>query len=557
MDLGIFLLAAGCVLIPVILTLTGLVALRVARCDAGRVWAAPLAGSAVWCIVGTYSIMTWAPPWLWCMGLIAIVIGVAAYYRGELAFRAPELGIYALTYLFTLGVMCIVPFPGMWLMGGDWMQHYGMAEAVWERAFGAGHLARSPAYAAGAIVCLPFRPGLAAYQVYVAATTAAAMMVLVVGARTRAALARRRWAIACLALSAFYIVHLQNLWPKWLAAGLFVAAILEALRHRERGELSAALLALVWFGAGVAVHESTAFAFVFLLVAFGRPALAALCRMRGMWAAAIAIGLLTFAGWQVWTLAAHGLSARIAEHPIRTWHEVRPLHTRLGMNALDHLAGLLPANLRARWSAPGVTNSSEQIAGNLYYTAIALNTWMAATLLTILGPTLWVLRAEIRVLWRDAMRAGEVRGWAVALAVTLLLNCLAGPTSPPYGLAQAGFTQVCLLGFVSLVLRLLDRAPAVRLRRMARWHLLTGFAPFVVLALGVLLVTRLHHPGAVALAEKLRAVDADLWTVRNLGLEPLAEVFFPGGLVVFVLATAAFWSGAVRVSGQNVRAKRE
>ncbi len=500
--------------------------------------------------------MSRTPPLAWCFGLLAVVAVLAIFCRRELAFRAPELGAFALVYFFTLGVMCVIPFPGMWLMGGDWIQHYGMATAVWERSFGVASLARSPSFAAGSIVCLPFHPSLAAYQIYVAATTAGAMLVLLSGARTPAARARRRWVIACIGLSAFYVVHLQNLWPKWLAAGFFVAAILEAHRHRERGELGAALLAIFWFGVGIAAHESTALAFPFLLAAFGRPALVGLLRQRRVWLAGTAIVLATFAGWQTWTLVTFGLHERVAQNPSVTWNDGRALPEKVAVNAVGHLVGLLPPDLHERWSGADATATPAKIAENSYYTAVALNSWMAATLLTIFGPTLWVLRAEIGTLWRNAAQASELRVWGSALAVTFLLNCLITPTPPRYGAAQGGFTQVCLLGFVPLALRLLDRAPSVRLRRIVRWHLLTGFGPFVGLAIGVLLVTHLPHAVRAALTEKLTWADHDLWTLRHLGLEPLAESFFPVGLVFFALAMAAFWSGAIRVSGQNVRARR-
>lgn len=555
MDSGIFLLIAGCLLIPMMLALTGLVALRVARCEQ-RAWAAPLAGAAVWCLAGTYATMTRTAPWAWFAGVLAVVVGCAIYYRSELTFTGPELGVYALVHAFTLGLMLIVPFPGMWLMGGDWLEHYRMAEAVWTQPFQVALFPRSPSFAAGSLVCLPFRPSLATYQIYVAATTAAALLVLLAGARTPAARARRRWAIACLALSAFYVVHLQNLWPKWLAAGFFVAAILEAARHRERGEFGSALLAIFWFGMGVAVHEATVLVFPFLLVALGRPALTALVRRRVAWLIACALLLVTFGGWQAWSLAQVGWRERVARHPVVTWHDGRSLPAKVAINAADHLVGLLPPDLHARWTSPEVTRSAEEIVRHSYYTAIALNSWMAATLLTIFGPTLWVLRSEIATLWRDAARAGAAHAWGAAFAATLLLNCLLGPTPPRYGLAQSGFVPVCLLGFVPLVLRLLDRAPAVRLRRIVRWHVLTGFGPFAVLAIGVLLATHLPSPGRTAWVEALTAADRDLWTLRHLGLVPLAEVFFPFGVVFFGIVVAAFWSGAVRVSGQNVRARR-
>ena len=323
-----FALIAGCLLLPIILAITGLVVLRVARCDHERAWAAPLAGAAMWCLAGTYAIMSRTAPWAWFLVLLGAVAGLAVYYRRDLAFDAPELGTYALIYFFTLGVMCVIPFPGMWLMGGDWVQHYGMAAAVWERSFGAEHLARSPSFAAGAILCLPFHPSLEAYQIYVAATTAAAMLVLLAGARTPAALARRRWVIACIGLSAFYLVHLQNLWPKWLAAGFFVASILEALRYRRQSELRAALLAVFWFGVGIAAHESTALAVPFLFAAFGRPALDALRRQRAAWVAGIALALFTFIGWQIWTIAAFGLRERIAKNPAVLWKDGRPCRRR-------------------------------------------------------------------------------------------------------------------------------------------------------------------------------------------------------------------------------------
>jgi hypothetical protein len=555
LELGIFPLLVGCILIPAILALTGLVVLRIMRLE-DRAWAAPLAGAAVWCVAGTYALMTRTPPWAWCLGVLALVVGIAIYYRSDLAFTAPELGVYALVHAFTLGLMSIVPFPGMWLMGGDWLEHYRMASAVWTQSFAVAEFPRSPSFAAGAILCLPFRPSLAADQIYVAATTAAAMLVLLAGASTPAARARRRWAIACLALSAFYVVHLQNLWPKWLAAGFFVAAILEALRHRERGDFAAAALAIFWFGVGVAAHEATALAAPFLLVAFGRPALAALARQRTVWLVGCLLALLTFGAWQTWTLVQLGWRERFARHPAATWHDGRPLPAKVAINAADHFVGLLAPDLRARWTDPQATRSVGEIAQHSYYTAIALHSWMAATLLTIFGPTLWVLRSEIGVLWREWSRAGAVAAWGGALAVTLLLNCLLGPTPPRYGLAQAGLVPVCLLGFVPLVLRLLDRAPAVRLRRIVRWHVLTGFGPFVLLALGVLLATHLPSAARAAWVEKLTAADRDLWTLRHLGLVPLSEVFFPLGILFFVLAVAAFWSGAVRVSGHNVRARR-
>jgi len=541
--------------VPLILVLTGLVALRVARCDAERAWAAPLAGAAIWSLAGTYALMSRTPPWGWCVGLLALVLGLAIHYRREVTLRTPECAAYAVIYLFTLGVMCVIPFPGMWLMGGDWIQHYGMASAIWERTFGVTHLARSPSFAAGAIVCLPFHPGLASYQIYVAATTAASLLVFLAGARTPGVLARRRWAMGCLAVSAFYLVHLQNLWPNWLAAGFFVTAILEALRYRRDAAGGTALLAIFWFGVGIAVHESTAFAFPLLLAAFGRPALVALLRQPRIWAATLAIMGLTFAGWQAWTLHTYGYRARAGQSPLTTWHEERTLPVKLGVNAVDQTVGLLLPDVRARVSALRHATSRTQMAEISGYLAIALNTWMAATLLTIFGPMLWVLRAEIGTLWSEARRAGEVTVWAAAAAVTFAINCAVLPTAPRYGGAQAGLTQVCLLAFVPLVLRLLDRAPSVRLRWIVRWHLLTGFAPFAALALGVLLALHLPHAGRAALVERLAVVDADWNAVRQLGLELLSAKFFPGGLIVFLLGCVVLWSGALAAAGQNVRTR--
>ncbi len=545
------LLVAACLLFPLILAATGQVTLQLARCADDRAWAAPLMGSAVWCLAGTFSIMTRTPPWAWYLGLLAAVVGLWIYHRRDLDLGAPELRTYYLTCLFTLGVMCVIPFPGMWLMGGDWMQHFGMARASWEQAFGLSHLARSPAFAAGAILCLPFHPSLAAYQIYVAGTTAAGVLVLVAGARTPAQLARRRWAVACVCLSAFYLVHLQNLWPMWLAAGFFVAAILEALRHRENGENASALLSIFWFGVAIAAHESSALCVPFLFVAFGWPAIRELAHRRVVWAAGIAIMLGTCAGWQLWTVLSYGLAQRVAQNPVVTWDAGQSLPARVALNFVDHVVGLLPTDLRDRWRATPSPRSMAQNADDAYYTAIALSSWMAATLLTIFGPTLWTLRTEIAT----QLRGVSLRPWGIALALTFTLNCLLLSVAPRYGAAQGGLTQVCLLGLMALVARVFIRAPSVRLRRILWWNLLTGFVPFSLLAGGVLLALHLPHEGRSLLVAKLAAADGDWWTVQHFGMEVLAAKFFPGGFLVFAAGTVALWFGAVRVSGQNVRAR--
>lgn len=534
---------------PTILALTGLVALRVARCD-GRAWAAPLAGAAVWCLAGTYAIMTRTPPWAWFLGVLGLVVGLAVFYRRELAFAAPDLGIYALTYFFTLGVMVVIPYPGMWLTGADWFPPFRAVQAVWTRAPDAVPFAGNPSFAAGSLVGLPSQPALAADQIYMAATAAAAMLVLVAGAKTRAALARRRWAIACVALSAFYLVHVQSLGPQWLAAGFFVAAILEALRHRESRAISPALLAIFWFSLGVAMHGSTLLAVPFLCVAFGRPALAVLLRQRAVWAAGLAIVSIAVLGWQVSSLMKFAWGAPIAQCMSPMWHDVRLLPEKIAMNAVSLAVGMLPIELWHGWrnGSGAVPVTVEQVCGIV----IALNTWMAMTLLTIFGPTLWVLRAEVAALWRTAARAGDLHAWGAAFALTLLFNCLFARLPAGDRLDQAGLTPVCLLGFVPLVLRVLDHAPSVRLRRIARWHVLTGFGPFVVLALCVLIAA--HLPAARW--APLPGAQHDLLALRQSGLESLAETFFPGGIAVFAITVAAFWSGAVRVSGRNVRARR-
>jgi hypothetical protein len=546
------LLAVGCVLIPLLLAATGAVVLRVARCASGREWAAPLMGSAVWCLAGTFSIITRTNPWIWCLALLAVAGGAGVFFRRSLSLRTPELRTFYLVYFFTLGVLCVLPFPGMWLMGGDWMQHYGAAAAVWDRMFGVGQIASCPSFAAGAIVCLPFHPSLAALEIYVAATTAASLLVLLQGARSPAELARRRWAIGCVCLSAFYLVHLQNLWPKWLAAGFFVAAILEALRHRTRGDLASALLAIFWFGISIAVHASSLLLTPFLVVALGWPAIRALARQRIVWAAGSALLLLTCGGWQVWTLAIYGMKQGAVQLPIVMGNDGRTIPARMAYNLADLLVGLLPPDFRNRWSGAGLHSVLEET----HYTAIALSSWMAATLLTIFGPMLWLLRDEVRLWWRSAVRSGESRPWSGALVLSLLLNCVVISAPPRYGAAQIGFAPVCLLGLMLLFTRVFAHAPAVRLARLARWHLFTGLLPYALLSLGVLLALHSPHGNREAVVESLAVSDSDWWAVRHLRLEVLAAEFFPVGIVVFGLGCLALWAGALSAAGQNVRTRR-
>lgn len=483
----------------------------------------PLRGIVFWGVGGMASVMTGASPGVIEAVALLVLAVLAVTRRPALADTWAAWRSCSQTwwfgYVFFLVVLIVAPFPGMWLMGGDWLSHFYMAAAIHDGTFGThpDHLARSPLFAAAAMPLLDFGSRLGAFQVFNAAAAAAAWHP-VVQPTLNVAPADRRVRLAAwvaLALSPFATVVPTNLWPKFFAGGCVVVAFHRVTRARERGTAADLLLGGVWLAFAILAHESS------ILFVFPWLALALLPRTNERGArwpqvlAALAAAGTIVAAWEVWTLLRFGWEARFSANPAVRFALAVPLWRKALFVLGATFWGTPPGDLVAFWS-----KAEPGFAAKGYYTLVAMVSWLGATVVGIAGGWVVALGAEWRRLAGERLRSHASRWLVVAVSLTIVAHAfLLGGIGNRFGAVQNGLVPLVMWVAGCALSRLTARDERGVRRALAGWWLL-GWLPYcaAALAAGTILNWRDAFPTQTA---SLVRSDNDLFTLLHLRFEPL------------------------------------
>ena len=530
------------VAVPLFYLGTGAVLASFRPTDRKSVDSLPLLGFAFWGPIGLFHLMSGCPR-------AAIYLFVAMMLGGGAWFRRRELAdvvsawcvaqpIWWAMYVLFVIVLAVSPFPGLWLMGGDWVNHFAMGFVTQEGRFAAEHLARSPFFGVASVPLLDAGGKLDEFQLFNAAVGAAAWLPIV--EHVRRAADRVTWqvraaALLALALSPVVTVVLQNLWPKFLTGGFFWLALDRLGDWRRRGQSGVPWASATWFAAAVLAHEATLFCAPLLLaIGLKMPARPAWGELRKLFLALLGSGILV-ALWEAWTVWRFGLDARTAANPAVTWDSGASFGVKFVANFFGFLIGFLPLDLFTVYAETG-----KGLADKLYYTVIAVVSSMGANAVGVGSIWFLSLRSAIAGIVRDAIRSTRGQACAVAALLIVVANACVLGTTPRYGALQGGLIPLlmCIAGWGIARLQVTD---AVAVRRLLACWLALGWVPYVVVGGVVGLI--LNGPARfAATAEKLRMADADLAAVRLAKWTPLGMQPVVWGVALLAAVGVGCWA---------------
>ena len=494
--------------------------------------AVPLLGVVFWGWVGLLQVMSGVPRgWLYAAIAVATVAG--GLYRWPVVAKAGrEWGEYVRpSYcIYLLGVVALVvsPYPGVWLIGGDWWVHFSMTLAADHGQFGVEQLTRCPFFA---VACLPlldaggagWARGLAVYQFFNAMAAAAAWLPIVIKIlktddRGRAV---RVAALLALGFSPMFSVVLQNLWPKFLAGGCLWMALTRAGKFSAEGRPAEMRAAGWWFACAVLAHESSViYAPLVALTAWVGSAQGKLSRLSGLaWAGLIVVLLVGL--WEGWTVGRFGWEARVNANPTVAFATGQPLWEKFGANILGVLVSILPLDLVSTWSRPDLGSLDKY-----YYTVVAIISWLGATLLGLALPWLLFMRQSMGRMAAGFFQDRRHQALLAGAAIAVVAYALILPVTPRYGAVQGGLVPL-EMGVVGIGLSRLGTADARGVSRLLAWWVSVGWLPYV--AVGTLIGCILAFPAHFGnRAEQLRLHDGDLLAVYT-------EKFAPLGMLPVIL----------------------
>lgn len=465
--------------------------------------------------------------------LLAMLVGFFRFPRAWGDIRA-TLPMFGLLYAVALLAQLFVPFPGMFLWGGDWLETWRTAQAVFANQLGADLLARTPLFGAGSLPLLWLHHQFAAVQVFSIVTAAASILAILPdhAFRDRRSLL---WSICLVAGSAFFLLHTSNNWSKLLAAGCVLVSLRTAARSTE---LRGFIIPAVWFAMSVAAHQSSILFLPLLLVAsfqseelksrmaVGRLAILACC------------GVIIAGAFEAWVISRFGLHARVSSNPTVTWRNEVPFLTNTILVAISTCTGWLPLGIAQKIRQAGDLHSASTLAALGFYTLAAWVANLAGTMLGHLLP-LWLAAAS-----RLKNALGSFRNYSHpmlllgALAFAFLGNSLLNPYSAAVGTMQTGLTPFSLLLIYAFLRECGAHSDLPAVRRGAWWTALLGAAPFLAASGSVMLVLQINLPFSTTLRDILQQRDADYRTFTELGLSTLGSVGFPWLHLVVALLTS-------------------
>lgn len=443
----------------------------------------------------------------------------------------------ALIGISGIPLVCIIPYAGTFLMGGDWWQHLGMAMAVSERRFDGTMLARSPFFAAGAFSFIRLFGPLAGFQIYCSMVNISCFAALT--SLECFSLRRKLLLSGLLCFSPHFLLLGQNLWPKYLASTcLFLGCMLlhSGLRIQERPKIR---WGMFFIASSVNAHESSALFFPVLLAILWINYRNSKGRMLGYIIEGLGLAIILCGIWQIWTILAFGLDARINQNPAVTFAApVGYLEKFLG-----NIRGVFWAwpwnDILLHWQS--MERKWQEVLNLSYYTFVSIYTWSGATFATTLMPLfLWRKYRKPKLENNRPERIPAKIGAAIIISV--IMYCLVLGESPRYGAVQGGLTPIVVaFYYYHARMHVVDSKSD---RVIAAYTLCLGIIPYTVIAYSMSIL--IHGPDPIAnwAHNILFAKDADYYCTRVEQLRPIVDCLGIWGTTIMfflIIAISAQW----------------
>jgi hypothetical protein len=395
--------------------------------------------------------------------------------RGAVVDWAKSLPMIGAAFLPAAVAALVVPYPGVGLWYGDYLEYHHMGEALrtghWPPAF----LHRPPLFGGATLLIRPFAKDLQALECVSAVSTAGALAAL--HWATRCSI-QSLWTVAAVP---FFFLHTATCWPKLLAAGCVLAAFVRFESRDSYGRWEAAF----WFATGIAAHTAAIIMAPIFVVRILRGRSRFLSPAADFGRVVVAVGAIAIP-FEAWAAIQFGPDARVAANPALFYDRASGFAATFGDNLLTTFVGRFDETL---WTP--VEKHLFPWFDERFMQAAVFVSWQAGTLLGMLlpfAPLLWRRRRRIAQLF------GRYRWEFAAALVIVVANAALNPTPNPAGVAQTGLTPLCLLMFVAIVRWLdRDRLGGIVARPLA---VLFGLLPSVVV--NVVAFSALRLPDASA-----------------------------------------------------------
>jgi hypothetical protein len=501
---------------------------------------APLAGCTLISLLGTVELMIGLKSGMISGGLLLLAtMALPVVLLRDEKWRSAVAG-YGLVYTLVFALHSTVAFPGAWLAGGDWYVHLAKALAISRGEFGPQNLDRSPFYAAGSVPLFLVLPPLQAFASHAAAVGAAASMTLLAPAARlmsckvqQAGSSASGWrSILLLLVSPFFLISLQNMWPKLAMAGALVAMLACFYSHEEGPNAWDLLCGWIWLWAGIAFHTAHVFYVpLALILLWQHRRLLFRTASPVCWGGFFLVPLLFGIGYEAWSLCRFGLEAKINSNPLVTFGTELSFTGKIAQNAASILVGD-QAPIRVIEMCKSNGSSWMGIGKTFYFTVAAFLPWLSGSVLGLLLtwlPAMSLLKSGDKRFIGGRVPRELLVGMGLALVAALLV--LQGVSH--WGALQAGLPGIVMVCYWLLGGWLQNQAVFTR----TFWFSL-GLGATIFVGFNAFVTVLVRAPVAMLEAPRaqLAATDGDLMAATGLGLNTFALSGFPWVTLIAIVA---------------------
>ena len=528
-----FFLSSALIIVsaPVFYWLAGLpLGYATKKVEWSMLWGVGLAGltGEIACILGVSAKM--ATVVVACGG-IAGALWLIRSKTPDSAFNlADEFRANAESYLISLLAVSFVPFaiPGVW--GGDWLLALESGQYIAEgKRFYFELLARPPLFGAASIPTCIWGDPLASFQIFCAVGSACILQV----ARSFISPAGHPRALWLFGASIFFLQITANAWPKFLAAAFITASWISAgNKGRSRNLVTGVLL-----GLALATHQASVLFAPLVLARLWKKAPAFREFVPGA-ATALAVAALICAPWELYTITAYGLDAKIHANPsVSQRLKDMPAWLNAVLVGVSTLCAWGPFAVLRQWIGMETPLAPARIQKEIYWLVTSCFNSLAGSLAGILVPWLAALRfkqlsACLLDLWTKIPRS-----YRLALGLSLAGQILLNPSYGADGTLQTGWVPAGA-GMLFWLMAWASGRPWVEQSRVIRNSLVLGLAPWagfnLLLAAGLMFSARLK--------EQITISEGDLQRIDNAGVTPLGLGAFPWVQIAVLVGLAVLYS---------------
>jgi hypothetical protein len=378
-------------------------------------------------------------------------------------------------YLVAVLAASLSPFPVLGEWSGDWLHLYRMGQSVIHGTLPSNMLARPPLFGAAATPLWILGGGLIPYQLMAAVASAAALTATSAFIEDFRPTSPRAVLLPLL-ISPFFLHHTAAAWSKLLAAGLILAAVVEALHRRRLA--SAALFALA-----VGIHEGSIIWAPCVLLAHGVNAAGWRGVARAVGPIAI-LGLLIAGPLEIWILVKYGLAAKMAASPVLTYTTTDPFVVKAVLAVVSSFVGWGPLVSIGRWLRYPHPAAAAVATKEAYWLVTSYITTLAGTVGGLLFP--FLLTRRTRPLASRPL--GLFNRWMlVGTSFAVIASALLTPYYSDQGNMQAALVPLALGLYALCAIQLApDRDQGAAGTRRVAWIMgLAGTLPWIVLNAGI------------------------------------------------------------------------